>query len=451
MLEKRQRASEEESSTRRAPATTRTTEREDNTRTTARSTAPAATTSARGAASSAPSSAAGRSSAPSSAGRGVSTPSVGGTPSASLPNSAASASSSAAAKSGSSNTGVIIAVVVVAIACLAAMAAFVILRRKKRSKAAALASRAEKAKSEEMFGHGPGDMAAVADYRNRVGANDPYGSPMAQKGFNQSPYSPNEKGSRRSWEQSDDGRSYGNHSEVGLVGAAAFPGKGRHPSSQPSDNSYGSEPYSPPPPPVPSIDPAIAAMQAVGVNQNGPANGGRAEGSVFIVKRMFEPSLSDELIIYPGDRVRILNIYDDGWCLSENLTSAAPGQAPPRGVCPRDCIDNAPLSAAELASSPTGPAGGSDRVSMPQPSLAPLQTDGGRAPAIQVSSPTGSQENNYNAIKDGQTRVLTPTSSSKAPQLPGQPKRHSSLLASRDAELFMALGEVLEKDGQPRR
>lgn len=67
------------------------------------------------------------------------------------------------------------------------------------------------------------------------------------------------------------------------------------------------------------------------------------EGKVYIVKRTFEPSLGDELVIYvrsflptlefllhmliesnhhvlqPGDRVQLLISYDDGWALGVNL------------------------------------------------------------------------------------------------------------------------------------
>jgi hypothetical protein len=77
------------------------------------------------------------------------------------------------------------------------------------------------------------------------------------------------------------------------------------------------------------------------------------QGKIFVVRRTFEPSLADELIIYPGDRIEIITVrgaclsrvrasetatqvYDDGWCLGINLDSAKPGQEPQKGVFPRD-------------------------------------------------------------------------------------------------------------------
>ncbi|KAK9896659.1 hypothetical protein P389DRAFT_131770, partial [Cystobasidium minutum MCA 4210] len=61
----------------------------------------------------------------------------------------------------------------------------------------------------------------------------------------------------------------------------------------------------------------------------------------YIVTRTFEPSMPDELLIYPGDRIQIVVPYDDGWCLGCNLSMAEREgtQQPARGVFPRDCVE----------------------------------------------------------------------------------------------------------------
>ncbi|KAH8547448.1 hypothetical protein BGW37DRAFT_510734 [Umbelopsis sp. PMI_123] len=48
----------------------------------------------------------------------------------------------------------------------------------------------------------------------------------------------------------------------------------------------------------------------------------------------YTPTLGDEIDIRPGDRIRVLVEYDDGWMLGENMTN---GDA--KGVFPRHCID----------------------------------------------------------------------------------------------------------------
>ncbi|KAG8789506.1 hypothetical protein FRC15_008363 [Serendipita sp. 397] len=51
------------------------------------------------------------------------------------------------------------------------------------------------------------------------------------------------------------------------------------------------------------------------------------------VKRTFIPSLSDELSIQPGELVRVLVDYDDGWALCEKTATSE------RGVIPQVCLD----------------------------------------------------------------------------------------------------------------
>lgn len=74
--------------------------------------------------------------------------------------------------------------------------------------------------------------------------------------------------------------------------------------------------------------------------QQGPFADPATEGKTYIVTRTFEPSMPDELLIYPGDRIQIVVPYDDGWCLGCNLSMAEREGVPPaRGVFPRDCVE----------------------------------------------------------------------------------------------------------------
>ncbi|KAI0081520.1 hypothetical protein K474DRAFT_1570752, partial [Panus rudis PR-1116 ss-1] len=54
--------------------------------------------------------------------------------------------------------------------------------------------------------------------------------------------------------------------------------------------------------------------------------------SVEIVRRPFVPTLHDEMPVKPGDEVRVLASYDDGWALAENVNN---GQ---QGLFPIDCL-----------------------------------------------------------------------------------------------------------------
>jgi hypothetical protein len=57
-----------------------------------------------------------------------------------------------------------------------------------------------------------------------------------------------------------------------------------------------------------------------------------ATSYAYTVIRTFAPTLPDELRITTGERVKILNSYDDGWALCENIG----GQ---KGVVPLECLD----------------------------------------------------------------------------------------------------------------
>ena len=63
---------------------------------------------------------------------------------------------------------------------------------------------------------------------------------------------------------------------------------------------------------------ATAAAAAALGNQptedsvDGPFGDPSHEGKIYIVTRVFEPSMPDELVFYPGDRIQVVVTYDDG-------------------------------------------------------------------------------------------------------------------------------------------
>ncbi|GJE88423.1 hypothetical protein PsYK624_045060 [Phanerochaete sordida] len=54
--------------------------------------------------------------------------------------------------------------------------------------------------------------------------------------------------------------------------------------------------------------------------------------AVEVVRRPFVPRRADELGVAPGDRLRVVRRYDDGWAHAENIVSGA------RGLFPIDCL-----------------------------------------------------------------------------------------------------------------
>jgi hypothetical protein len=72
----------------------------------------------------------------------------------------------------------------------------------------------------------------------------------------------------------------------------------------------------------PFSDPAIDA-----------ANLNAEFASVELIRRPFVPTLDDELAVTPGDSVRAVKVFDDGWAYVEKI-----GPAGARGLIPIDCM-----------------------------------------------------------------------------------------------------------------
>ncbi|GAA6057676.1 hypothetical protein JCM3770_003835 [Rhodotorula araucariae] len=234
---------------------------------------------------------------------------------------------------------------------------------------------------------------------------------------------------------------------------------------------------------------AVAAAAASPTPSAGPFAESEGQGEIRIVKGTFVPTLEDELIFEPGDRVQVLMKYDDGWALGLNLSSAHP---PAKGVFPFECLGEvvpllgpsstpvptpapaatpapapapAPLAApipaalqpAQLA--PVNPA----NIPLPPPtptSLEPITEDADvSAPQAVVVSASPPQLAPLALDRnDSPLSASFPASVAHAPtavaaglaaaSVEPKNKRASSLIASRDADLFVALGEVLDKKGE---
>lgn len=217
------------------------------------------------------------------------------------------------------------------------------------------------------------------------------------------------------------------------------------------------------------------------------------------------------LSVQPGDHIQVLMKYDDGWALGLNLSSGQ--HPPPKGCFPFDCLGQvvAPGTAAPPSSAANNNNNGGD-AQLPMPVPVALQPG---TPTFSVSPPSQTQSDlaadpaskskpipaplqlDANPVVDpasvplppptpSSTHATSPTSTSssnEAPQLAplvglaaGSPlsadfplaggaagnnsnqnknvqgmKRASSLIASRDADLFVALGEVLDGQQQQQR
>lgn len=61
-------------------------------------------------------------------------------------------------------------------------------------------------------------------------------------------------------------------------------------------------------------------------------------GAIETVRRPFLPTLDDELPVSPGNLVRVLEPFDDGWCFCELVKGGAEGS---KGLIPIDCLREA--------------------------------------------------------------------------------------------------------------
>lgn len=82
--------------------------------------------------------------------------------------------------------------------------------------------------------------------------------------------------------------------------------------------------------------PFTPGFMTPGITSTPPPVRGQHAPLEAIVKCTFVPTLPDELSITTGERVFVVEEYDDGW----NLCANARGE---RGMVPRDCLEHAPV------------------------------------------------------------------------------------------------------------
>lgn len=194
-----------------------------------------------------------------------------------------------------------------------------------------------------------------------------------------------------------------------------------------------------------------------------------------------------------GDRIRLHMTYDDGWCLGENLDINLHQRATnqlliSKGVFPRDCIGGIPLDDEDLKDLEDRPLNASPSTLQRVPTLPPLDLGDyytptthqdskhdskatsrvtslmvpNLQPAIRISSPfSGPETPRHSDVISQFPPTPTPQPDPEArltlqayrnsfgiinsPSVKKQ-QRISSLIAGRDAQLFMELGEALGHD-----
>ena len=108
------------------------------------------------------------------------------------------------------------------------------------------------------------------------------------------------------------------------------------------------------------VDPSAPVMgMALGTPRDDPLAAARStglhDGSQVVVKQGFIRSLDDELVITVGEKLILVQAYDDGWSLCEKFGHDGMVE---RGVVPLNCLEV--FSGASMAE---------ESVSMPQPAV----------------------------------------------------------------------------------
>lgn len=103
-----------------------------------------------------------------------------------------------------------------------------------------------------------------------------------------------------------------------------------------------------------------------------------APSNVYRVQMVFQPSLDDELELHPGQTVRMLHEYDDGWVLCVRIDRSQ------QGVCPRSCLSARPLVAVKSGRRAAGAAKSAPRA------VTPVAANGRpRSPTQSIASSSG--------------------------------------------------------------
>lgn len=123
------------------------------------------------------------------------------------------------------------------------------------------------------------------------------------------------------------------------------------------DDSNLSVPAAPSPVPSPRRASSFGVNAPMGNDQQAnlrskPSVKGQKLPRGMLVEHTFVPSLADELAIKVGETLRMLEEYEDEWCLVERLGS----RSNERGVVPRFCLKERPRGQHKRGASSTGTA-----------------------------------------------------------------------------------------------
>ncbi|KAL9066830.1 MAG: hypothetical protein Q9157_007012 [Trypethelium eluteriae] len=173
-----------------------------------------------------------------------------------------------------------------------------------------------------------------------------------------------------------------------------------------------------------SAIPAAVGAAAVPASLSAPS---APPSNVHRVQMEFKPSMEDELELRPGQLVRILHEYDDGWALCIRMDRSQ------QGVAPRTCLSKLPLK--------PRPAGPPSQQPGPRPT-GPLPMRPPVGPSSMVPrplTPTSGRNSPVNPFADGATpssgrarsksNAAPPQQSlspSNEPAMPGQQSRRRS-------------------------
>ncbi|ORY79711.1 hypothetical protein BCR35DRAFT_93894 [Leucosporidium creatinivorum] len=165
----------------------------------------------------------------------------------------------------------------------------------------------------------------------------------------------------------------------------------------------------------------IAQQQQQQGEASSPFGDHPGQGSIHVVKRTFEPSLDDELVLFPGNRVQMLIKYDDGWALGINLDSDS--NPPAKGVFPFDCLGEVVPSA---SSTPV--------VAAPQPQQ-PLHTITEAETDSRPSSPSAQQQQQQQEPESDSLGYLAYDAPEPTPTHPPSSSSHSSITSQLPPQL----------------
>ena len=76
----------------------------------------------------------------------------------------------------------------------------------------------------------------------------------------------------------------------------------------------------------PLSSPALSPALTKGASR--PSTAGSNFAAVETIRRPFVPTMGDEMAVKPGDEVRIVQRFDDGWAVAENVATGAHGHIP---------------------------------------------------------------------------------------------------------------------------